>query len=272
MQKLYNESIKSLKHHQLVLNQVINFFKNIPGVTGCFLSGSTAAGKMDEDSDLDIGFLFNDSQTRDDCWHKRWNWDIYPWFHRFDADHIKPYFIIYFFEPKIKTDINLYVEEDLPKAGDGRFSVIWDNDSILKKWFESLPALNKSIVVKDLYIHEDEQFWAWLFYLYSHVHRGEYYNCASEFSMIRNIVEKWTARLMGYSSFSSRKLEQQEYSSQLIRNELFPQPTRESIKKALLKLVEMQLKLRQDIGENLKVSWKTMDQAVDKITKFVESL
>lgn len=109
------KSTVNLKDHDDVINKVLNFFYSTPGVNGCFLTGSTAAGKMDEDSDLDIGVLFEHARSRDGCWQMRKNWAISPWFHRFDADHIKPFFIIYFFEPKIKTDINLYVEDDLPQ-------------------------------------------------------------------------------------------------------------------------------------------------------------
>ena len=270
-----NFKIKStahLEYHNNVINEVLDFFYRTSGVSGCFLSGSTATEEMDEDSDLDIGIVFENALSRDTCWQSRNDWKICPWFHRFDADHIKPYFIIYFFEPNVKTDINLYIEDDLPKYGDGRLGVAWDKDGILRKWSESLILVNKSKDSKEIYIHEDERFWAWTFYLYSHLHRGEYYNCASEFPMIRSIVEKWTARLEEGSNFSPRRLELKPYSNQLIDNNLFPHPQLKSLKNSMLYLIEVYKKLRKEVERKYRIKWRTTDQAVDKIIKFVESL
>ena len=72
---------------------------------------------MDQDSDLDIGIFFGNPTDREKTWKNRWDWSVAPWFHRFDADHIKPHFVIYLFESNIKADINLYVQAELPGAG-----------------------------------------------------------------------------------------------------------------------------------------------------------
>lgn len=86
-----------LSSHRDLLGKILEFFQPVAGVDGAFVSGSLVSGGMDEYSDLDLGFLVSDTKVRDRIWKCRWDWQIAPWFHRFDADHIKPYFIIYFF-------------------------------------------------------------------------------------------------------------------------------------------------------------------------------
>lgn len=69
---------------------------------------------MDQYSDIDLGIVFESDETRELAWSDRWNGSLEPWFHRFDADHIKPYFVIYLFEPCVKADINFCTLTDLP--------------------------------------------------------------------------------------------------------------------------------------------------------------
>jgi len=88
-------------------------------VIGAWLSGSAARGDADEYSDLDIGVCFGDPAARAAAWSHRWEWPIAPWFHRFDADHVRPYFVIYLFEEAVKADIALYVPDDLPPPEGG---------------------------------------------------------------------------------------------------------------------------------------------------------
>ena len=55
MPESYNgQSTLNLPDHKRVLQALLKFFVDTPGVIGCYLSGSTATGRMDEDSDLDI--------------------------------------------------------------------------------------------------------------------------------------------------------------------------------------------------------------------------
>ena len=42
------------------------------------------------------------------------------------ADHIKPHFVIYIFEPAIRADISLYLDDELPPAAGGPFVLAWD--------------------------------------------------------------------------------------------------------------------------------------------------
>jgi predicted nucleotidyltransferase len=265
------EATKHLPDHDAVLDAILNFFYQAPGVVGCFLSGSTATGHMDVDSDLDLGVVFQNAGQRTEVWEKRWEWQIAPWFHRFDADHIKPHFVIYLFEPAIKADVNLYLNDKLPPAAGGPYAIAWDETGSLNDWVNTLPKQEPSSPNWRVVVHEDERFWAWLFYLYNHVHRGEYYHCAYEFPVLRDIVEEWVARLAGYAHFESRRLESTAWAERLLAYDLFPGPDRESLKVCMLNAIEIQLELRREITK-LDVAWKTKARAIAKITELVKDL
>jgi len=121
-----------LPDHDALLDAILDFFHRTPGVIGSFLSGSTARGEMDVDSDLDVGVVLESAEQRTRVWDSRWDWQIAPWFHRFDADHIKPHFVIYLFDPPtqaaaIRGDINLYLVDDLPPSAGGPYLLAWDD-------------------------------------------------------------------------------------------------------------------------------------------------
>ena len=259
-----------LPDHDALLDAILGFFQT-PGVIGAFVSGSTARGEMDVDSDLDVGIVFESAEARSKVWAERWDWQIAAWFHRFDADHIKPHFVIYLFEPAIRGDINLYLVDDLPPAAGGPFCIVWDDTGALKDWLDALPAREPGLPDWSGAVHEDERFWAWLVYLYNHVHRGEWYLCAFGFPELRDILEQWTARLAGEARFRLRRLESAPWAGRLVGGDLFPRPDRASLKASMLAAIELQLELRSEI-ERLGVTWKTSPQAVAKITRLVESL
>jgi hypothetical protein len=77
-------------------------------ISGAFLSGSGAAGGMDFYSDLDFGFLCTSDEAKETIWQERFDLRLPSWFHRMDADHVKPYFIIYLFEPHLHVDLCFY--------------------------------------------------------------------------------------------------------------------------------------------------------------------
>jgi hypothetical protein len=266
------ESTRNLSEHDKVLQAVLDFFYKFPGVVGCFLSGSVATNEMDEDSDLDIGILFQSADDRERSWQKRWEWEITSWFHRFDADHIKPYFVIYFNEPQIQTDINLYIENDLPPVEGGPYTVVWDQTGVLKNWGKMQSEHPKSTPSWQAVVHEDERFWAWSFYVYRHLHRGEYYHIAYAFSELRDVIEKWVARLAGYSRFGTRRLEKQAFGRELLAYDLFPKPKLESLKRSMVNLLEIQLLMRKRIEEEYGIKWKTTDEAIEKISKLISDL
>ena len=89
---------------------------------------------------------------------------------------------------------------------------------------------------------------------------------------LRDIVQKWAARLDGGAYFGTRHLEKQAYARPLFDYELFPRPTLESLKASMLDIIELQLALRAQIGEKLGVQWKTSEQAIEKIRGLIESL
>src|SRR6266508_3485925 len=92
-----------------------------------YVAGSIATRIADEHSDLDIGVFFNDEEARERAWAQRWEWDLGSWFHRFDADHVRPYFVIYLLEPGVKTDIPLNLVTDAPSPAGSPYEVLWDS-------------------------------------------------------------------------------------------------------------------------------------------------
>jgi hypothetical protein len=266
------QATKNLGEHDKVLQAVLTYFHEIPGVVGCFLSGSMATNRMTQDSDLDIGIVMQSANQREQIWQKRWDWKITPWFHRFDADHIKPYFVIYCFEPHIRADINLYIESDLPPIEGGPYLVIWDHDKILNCWIEALSNHAKPAPNWEDVVHEDERFWAWSFYVYAYLHRGDYYHIAVEFPALREIIEKWSSRLDGHAKFTTRDYINESFAVHLLNDDLFPKPNLASLKNAMLVCIELQLNLRKEIYQKIGVQWKTSDHAIQKITGLIEEL
>lgn len=259
-------------HHELLL-KIFNFFRTIPEIKGAFVSGSTATGNMDEFSDLDIGFLVSDKVSRDQLWQKRWDWDIAPWFHRFDADHVKPYFVIYFFEPSIHVDLNFYVQSDLPSSAGAPYVKAWGNDLEFEKWLAQVNSTPPEAIDWNTLIHDDERFWAWVHYSCSHALRGEYYDSAFFMKDLRKIVENWHAKLSGVTTFDSRKAESR-WSSDFISqmSKTFAVPERTSIATAFKTLMKIQIEQRRQLSESRNIKWRTSDAAIRKISEMVSQL
>lgn len=266
-------SLGKLPEHSRVLKAIAERFDGSPQrPIGCFVSGSVARDDMDPQSDIDIGFVYADSGARDAEWDTRWEWDIAPWFHRFDADHIKPHFVIYLFNPDIKADISLYVEDDLPPVEGAPYRIVWDDSGVLGKWNEMIQAQSLPAPDWSQADHEDERFWAWSFYLYAHLKRGEYYGCARDFQMLMNIVETWTARLEGYSVFEPRWAERVYGQSAYIGCYGFPKPTFLSLKESLQTIVLRYGILRKFVTKRCAVEWKTEASGIRRIQDLISSL
>lgn len=252
-----------LPEHGRVLNAVLDFFR--PRAVGAFVSGSVARGGMDEESDLDIGVVLPDATARDAVWAERWDWEIAPWFHRFDADHVKPYFVIYLYEPRIKADISLYTPDELPDAEGGPYVVAWDDAGRLDDWARSAVPAQQDVDWSPA-VHEEERFWAWVVYCVQHVRRGEYYSIAADFESLRDIVEQWQARLAGHPAFTVRRTESLFDTAELAQ--LFPTPDRADLKRALLKLIELHDHLRAQLD----LPWRTTEPARERIRHWVTAL
>jgi Nucleotidyltransferase domain len=257
------EHIEHLPEHRRVLEAILTHFR--PTAAGAWVSGSVARGGMDEESDVDVGICFASAEERLTAWEERLSWEIAPWFHRFDADHVKPFFVIYFFTPKVKADIPLHTFDDLPEPEGGPYVLAWDDTGRLGDWAAaSAPAAEP--VDWSTAVHEDERFWAWTVYSLQHIRRGELYSIASEFTALRDIVEQWQARLEGRARFSARRAEQLGDTRDLA--ELFPRPERESLKRALLKLIALHDRQRAQLD----LPWRTSDEARSRIRAWVEQL
>ncbi len=262
-----------LPQHHYLLKQIFYFFDQLPEIKGAFVSGSTASGGMDEFSDLDIGFLVSDKAARDQLWKNRWNWDIAAWFHRFDADHVKPYFVIYFFEPSIHVDLNFYIESDLPSFAGAPYVKAWGDDVEFEKWPVQVNGAPPLSVDWNTVVNDDERFWAWIHFSCSHALRGEYYAAAFFMKDLRKIVETWHAKLSGATAFHSRKTESRwspDFISQM--NTIFAVPNRTSIAGAFRTLIKIQTEQRRLLAAQQKVKWKTSEAAIQKMTAMITQL
>jgi len=233
---------------------------------------------MDQYSDIDMGIVFESLESLETFWEKRWDWKLPPWFHRFDADHIKEHFIIILFEPDIKVDLNLYTKDTLPPPQGAPFLLDYYKEQELKTWCERsnkpFQEEQKKFNIKtEEIIHDDERIWAWLFYSYVHIARGEYYTIAADFFWLRGIAEKWIAYFHYDRSFETRRLEFLLEIEDLENLEkLFPLPNEESLISACQTLITLLLELRRDIESRIQITWKTTQPCIDKIRNFFNDI
>ena len=259
--------------HQAVLDSVVRFFQEQPGAVGGCVSGSVARRAADEYSDLDVAIFFADQEAREAIWAARWDWEITPWFHRFDADHVKPYFVIYLFEPGVKADLPLHLVTDPPLPGGAPFELLWDTSGDVVKWVEASNAGRQELAPDwSAVVHEEERIWAWIYYCVRHVQRGEYYDVASDFHMLREIVEAWHARLGGKPFFDVRRVHEREPETMRRFADLFPRPERESQKQALRALIEIHDGQREQVEGSLGVAWRTSADGRGRIRELADSL
>lgn len=252
---------------------MVAFFRGYPGAIGGYISGSAARGAADEFSDLDVGIFFADEAARDAAWGDRWDWELGPWFHRFDADHVKPYFVIYLLEPGVKTDLPLYVPADPATPGGAPYEVLWDETGDVTRWVEASNAGRQELPPDwSEAAHEDERLWAWTYYCLLHLRRGEYYDVAADFHMLRNIVETWHARLGGQPFFAVRRVHEREPETVERFADLFPRPERESLKRALVRLLELHEDQRAEVDEQLQIEWRTLPETRERMRAWVEGL
>ncbi len=228
---------------------------------------------MDFHSDLDLGFLCSSNETNETLWSQRFDWILPAWFHRMDADHVKPYFIIYLFEPHIHVDLAFYIIENLPPQAGGPFTIAFDKESRLNKW---IVEVNKPLRVPADWsnvVHEEERFWKWTHYSWCHTGRGEYYDDASSFGIMRGIIQTWYARLKGIEKFDTRRLEQRGETTFIeSMRPCFPTPDRPSMKAALLHLIDLHNQQRAEVDRLIGPQWKTTQAARDKIIRLVREI
>jgi hypothetical protein len=271
-------ALEELNEHYRVYTELETYFKSISTIIGIFLSGSSAIGVMDQFSDVDIGVVFDSAESVDSFWKKRWDWNVPKWFHRFDADHVRDHFIIFLFEPNVKVDIVLYTIDTLPPPEGGPYLLVYAKDPKLNTWEVTSKSKIKtikssSILELEEIIHDDERIWAWLYYCYLHIARGEYYTIAADFFSLRGIVEKWIAHFKYQSVFRTRRLEFEFLNNDLneLKN-LFPQPEKESLIHACENLIKITIKLRNEIEEQLGEIWRTSDNSIAKIKSLFQAL
>ena len=265
--------VRGLPDHESVLVRLLEWSQGCPEIVGAILSGSAATGGLDQWSDLDVGFVCSGAAERERLWSERWSWEVADWMHRFDADHVKAHFVIYWFEPGVQTDIALYTPDELPVPAGAPYRVAWDAIGSLTSWAGQLDAAPQGELDWSATWHEDERFWAWTFYCVRHIQRGEYYHVALEFHFLRGIIEQWHARLSGQALFPGRHTEVRcdpEFLARLAP--CFPRADRDSLKQGLLQLIELQHDLRFRISQLADVCWRTRDDARVRIEQSVRGL
>jgi len=259
--------------HREVLDSVVRFFRQRPGAVGACVSGSVARGAADEYSDLDVAIFFADEDAREAAWTTRWEWEIAPWFHRFDADHIKPYFVIYLFEPGVKADLPLHLVSDPPTPAGAPYEVLWDSSGDVLRWVEASNSGRQDLAPDwSAAVHEEERIWAWIYYCVRHVQRGEHYDVATDFHMLREIVEAWHARLGGNAFFDVRRVHEREPETMRRFADLFPRPSRESLARALRALIEIHDRQREQVDATLGIAWRTSPEGRGRIRALVAGL
>jgi Nucleotidyltransferase domain len=263
------ESSSLPSSHRETLDRVVAFFRGVEGVAGMAVSGSLARGGVDQHSDLDVYVFFVDEDPRRAAWEGRWTWEIAPWFHRFDADHVRPHFVIYLFEPGVKTDLVLNLVTDPPTPGGAPYEVLWDETGDVTRWVDASNSGRVELPPDwSEAAHEDERLWAWTYYSVLHIRRGEYYDIATDFHFLRNIVETWQARLAGQAVFDVRRVHEREPGTVERFADLFPRPERASLKRALQRVLELQDEQRAQLD----VGWTTLPETRERIRRWVDEL
>lgn len=267
------QHLDRLPQHEGLCAELLLYFRQQTGIIGAFVSGSGATGGMDRFSDLDLGFICENKEAREKIWRQRFNWKLNGWFHRMDADHIKPYFVIYLFEPDIHVDLCFYTREDLPNQSGGPFVLAWDSKSLLRGWIRHVNEPYKTPPDWSAVTHEEERFWTWIHYSWSHTARGEYYDAARFIGEIRAILEKWHARLNGSEIFNSRRLEQRGGNAFVeSMRDCFPAPDKDSLKRAYQALISIHNRQRFEVEALVRPEWKTLPSAREKITRLVNAM
>ena len=240
-----------LPEHRRLLNAIVDYFESVPGAIGAFIGGSNVRGGMDEHSDLDVGIVFDDDEAREAAWERRREWEIAPWIHAYDADHMRRYFAHFVYESGLVAELPLYTVAELDEATwGGPFAAIWDETGALTEWL-GRPEPSPGQVDWSAAPKEDEQFWAWTLHAVKQARRGEWYSVATNFHVMRELLEAWDARLHGELRFDPRRIEQRRDAGRL--RELFPRPERDDVKRALIALVDVHARLR----ERIDAPWRT---------------
>jgi hypothetical protein len=151
--------------------------------------------------------------------------------------------------------------------------VLWDTTGEVAKWVEASNSGRQDAAPDwSAAAHEEERIWAWVYYSVRHVQRGEYYDVASDFHMLREIVEAWHARLGGQAFFDVRRVNEREPEAMSWFADLFPRPERKSLQRALRALIEIHDRQREEVDGSLGIDWRTSAEGRERVRKFVEAL
>lgn len=251
--------VQNLKDHERVLKTLLSYFHEFETVVGAIVSGSVAAGGMDEWSDLDVGIVFASPEARETEWQRRSQWTFYPKVHQLDATHIKPHFVITFFDPNIKTDLSFYTLDTLPSLHGAPYAVAFDRSNKLEAWARHCnEAFSQQEPDWSNVQLEDERYWAWTYYRITKIHRGEYLHLVVDCGMLRELVFSWEARLSGLARFDNRRIEKRLSTEvfELYKNTL-PSPDPKSLVSSMFHLHRMQMKNRARVKALLNIEWRT---------------
>lgn len=149
-------------------------------IAACFLSGSYGRRQEDAYSDMDVAFIFNSSDRRDEAWQKRRPFiqSITPYVpaKSFDGTHIRPYFHIALYSNGTKVDFRYEVKDEImPHPRDRDLRIIKDDKSWVEAYqarcaqmVETLPRLEAETLLQ-----LDERFWVMFWDVFRLVLRGD---------------------------------------------------------------------------------------------------
>ena len=149
-------------------------------IVACFLSGSFGRRTSDAFSDLDVGLVYTDDETRDVAWHKRFEFvkDVLPYVpaKSFDADHVRPYFHIALYSNGAKVDYRFESQTNLiPTTWDREIRILKDTGGWAQAFadrcsqtFSPPPRISREEMTR-----LDHRFWVMFWDIYRLLLRGD---------------------------------------------------------------------------------------------------
>lgn len=257
---LPTERFQGLPDHEQLAKRIIERLAVDEHVTGVFLSGSFAKGKPDKYSDLDFYIVVPEGQKETVvAAHKSLFESVGKLGTIFPATHLgDPNQIIAFYEGTVPlhVDYNYKVPSELTKRPNDKDAVILvDKDGELTKLRQVWQTLESEYApeAQDLQYFED-RFWAWCWYTYSKIQRGELWEARDAEEYLRNaVLVKLAYYQKGLLSEGNRRLEAKFPPEilKILEDSLPDGHSRRSYHQSLLKLMNGYLQLFDEASKNV---------------------
>lgn len=256
------QTTQHLPNHQRLLKSCFRFFKDSKHLSGLFLKGGAASGLMGPFSGLEVGLLCKDNEARLQLFEFSDHWEICKTLRNLGS-HQELYRTSFCSDKDIQFDLQLHTISDLPPTGEGPFVIAWDHSGDLDRWLQNL---YEKKAVKENWsqvIDEDEKFWVWTHYSAMTAAQGEYHEVVYHLEEIREIVQKWQARL-DRTHFKPEFLERMKKT--------FCPPHKHAIKEAFQNLIKIQLQQRSLIEKKFSPRWTVKSHTIARIQNLSQTL